>query len=466
MAVPVYGAADRAYALVPTAVQTANYAANANDLVLVNTASAQTTTLPTAPPDRTLVAVKIVAGSNAVTVNTGGTDVFDVAGGAATMNWNVLYQAVTYQYVSATGVWVRVSSYGTASGGGAVSSVFGRTGAVVAAANDYAFSQISGTAAIAQGGTGQTTQQAALDALAGATTSGLVLRGNGTHVTLAAIQAADVPTLNQNTSGTAAGLSTTLAVASGGTGQTTALAAFNALSPLTTLGDILTNDGTNDVRVAGNTTTTRKFLIQTGNGTVSAAPAWGTIVNGDIPTLNQNTTGTASNVTGTVAVAHGGTGHTIAPVTSTGATTVTGVTVATLLASGLTVPISSLAAGQKYSFEAWGVLSTTVDTQTFTLNLNWGGLAGTSIMTWGASNPNGSATVTNGSWAVEFTIVANTATSLSVSGKLYMNYYFSSYQQQVTTVANTSTEQFVLAVTPSATAASITCNGFVSERNW
>ena len=33
---------------------------------------------------------------------------------------------------------------------GAVSSVFGRTGAVVAATNDYSFSQISGTAATGQ----------------------------------------------------------------------------------------------------------------------------------------------------------------------------------------------------------------------------------------------------------------------------------------------------------------------------
>lgn len=36
------------------------------------------------------------------------------------------------------------------SGGGAVSSVFGRTGAVIAATNDYSFSQISGVAAAAQ----------------------------------------------------------------------------------------------------------------------------------------------------------------------------------------------------------------------------------------------------------------------------------------------------------------------------
>jgi hypothetical protein len=43
-----------------------------------------------------------------------------------------------------------------------------------------------------------------MDALAGAVTSGQYLRGNGTDVVMSAIQAADVPTLNQNTTGTAA----------------------------------------------------------------------------------------------------------------------------------------------------------------------------------------------------------------------------------------------------------------------
>jgi hypothetical protein len=57
---------------------------------------------------------------------------------------------------------------------------------------------------IANGGTGQTAQQAALDALAGAVTTAQFLRGNGTHVVLGAIQATDVPTLNQSTTGTAA----------------------------------------------------------------------------------------------------------------------------------------------------------------------------------------------------------------------------------------------------------------------
>ena len=55
------------------------------------------------------------------------------------------------------------------------------------------------------------------------------------------------PTLNQNTSGSAASLSATLDVTSGGTGQTTAAAAFDALAPSQTSnsGKYLKTDGTN-----------------------------------------------------------------------------------------------------------------------------------------------------------------------------------------------------------------------------
>ena len=74
---------------------------------------------------------------------------------------------------------------------------------------------------IANGGTGQSAQQAALDALAGAVTSAQFLRGNGTHVLLAAIQAADVPTLNQNTSGSAASCSGNAATATNFAGGAT-----------------------------------------------------------------------------------------------------------------------------------------------------------------------------------------------------------------------------------------------------
>jgi parallel beta-helix repeat protein len=82
-------------------------------------------------------------------------------------------------------------------------------------------------------------------------------------------------------------------------------------NPMSASGDMIYggSSGTPS-RLAGNTTVTKNFLVQTGNGSVSAAPSWGTIATGDVPTLNQNTTGTAANVSGTVALANGGTGQT------------------------------------------------------------------------------------------------------------------------------------------------------------
>jgi hypothetical protein len=47
-----------------------------------------------------------------------------------------------------------------------------------------------------------------------------------------------------------------------------------------------------------NTTTTKKFLRMTGDGVNGAVPAWDTIAAGDVPTLNQNTTGTAAGLSG------------------------------------------------------------------------------------------------------------------------------------------------------------------------
>lgn len=64
---------------------------------------------------------------------------------------------------------------------------------------------------------------------------------------------------------------------------------------MTTLGDIIYGAASGAVtRLAGNITTTRKFLRQVGDGVNSAAPAWDTLVAGDIPsslnalTLTQN----------------------------------------------------------------------------------------------------------------------------------------------------------------------------------
>lgn len=49
--------------------------------------------------------------------------------------------------------------------------------------------------------------------------------------------------------------------------------------------------------LAPNTTTTRKFLRQTGTGTNGAIPVWDTILAADVPTLNQSTTGSAATLT-------------------------------------------------------------------------------------------------------------------------------------------------------------------------
>lgn len=83
------------------------------------------------------------------------------------------------------------------------------------------------------------------------------------------------------------GVTGVLPEANGGTNQSTYA-----------LGDTIYSSATNTLsKLSGNTTTTKKFLTQTGNGSVSAAPGWNTIVAGDVPTLNQNTTGTASDIT-------------------------------------------------------------------------------------------------------------------------------------------------------------------------
>ncbi len=49
-------------------------------------------------------------------------------------------------------------------------------------------------------------------------------------------------------------------------------------------GDILYSSASNALsKLAGNTTTTKKFLTQTGNGSISAAPGWNTISTSDVP---------------------------------------------------------------------------------------------------------------------------------------------------------------------------------------
>jgi hypothetical protein len=107
-----------------------------------------------------------------------------------------------------------------------------------------------------------------------------------------------------------------------------------AASPV--LGDLIAGNATPAwQRVAGNTTATRKFLRQTGTGTVSALPAWDTLVAGDLPAHNHAATDINSGI---LTLARGGTGSDLSAtgvgfLKQTGAGAV--VTVAALLAGDI-----------------------------------------------------------------------------------------------------------------------------------
>lgn len=113
--------------------------------------------------------------------------------------------------------------------------------------------------------------------------------------------------------------SSVLSIVNGGTGQTTALGAFNALSPLTTAGDILTHNGTNNIRfpvgtpnqvltvaTGGNALEYKTLTAGTG---VTITPSAGTITIATSSTLDlyrENPSApTTPSATGTNAVAIG-----------------------------------------------------------------------------------------------------------------------------------------------------------------
>jgi hypothetical protein len=96
-----------------TSVQTAStVTAAANTYVLISTASnAVTVNMPVAPPNFTIVGIKMVAqaGTNMVTAQLGGSDHFDTTGGSQTATLKLLGAAGIWQYISSTAVWVRIS---------------------------------------------------------------------------------------------------------------------------------------------------------------------------------------------------------------------------------------------------------------------------------------------------------------------------------------------------------------------
>jgi hypothetical protein len=165
-----------------------------------------------------------------------------------------------------------------------------------------------------------------------------------------------------------------------GSGTVTSVAGTGTVSGLTLSGTVttsgnLTLGGTLSVTASNFASQTANTILAAPTG-VAGVPTFRAIVAADIPTLNQNTTGTAANVTGTVAIANGGTGSTTAAnaLTALGAYpatnpnsytsntgTVTGVTgTAPIISSGGTAPAISISAA---TTSAAGSMSSTDKTK-------------------------------------------------------------------------------------------------------
>ena len=233
---------------------------------------------------------------------------------------------------------ITAAANGSGGGGGTVTSVAATvpsflsvTGSPITTSGTLAIAY-SGTALpIANGGTGQTTAAAAITALTGSQTSGQYLRSDGTNAALAAIQAGDVPTLNQNTTGTAANVTGIVAVANGGTG--TATPSLVAGTNITISGSF-PNQTINSSGGGG--------MVYPGAGIpLSTGSAWGTSYSttgtGDVvlstsptlvtPALGTPASGVVTNLTGTASININGT---------VGATTATTGAFTTLSATGVT----------------------------------------------------------------------------------------------------------------------------------
>lgn len=164
---------------------------------------------------------------------------------------------------------------GGSSGGGAVTSVFGRTGVVSATTGDYQFNQIGGTISVAQ-------QPASTMQAVGTVTANNLLKWVTSNTATSSSLSDNGTTISTTESITAPSFLGTATTA-------------NALSCGTLLGDLpYFTAATTMACLPGSTTTTTKILGQTGNGTISAAPAWLPVVGTGSPVFSN-----APTVTGT-----------------------------------------------------------------------------------------------------------------------------------------------------------------------
>ena len=215
---------------------------------------------------------------------------------------------------------------------------FGTTGLTPSTATSGAVT-VAGTLAVSNGGTGITSFGTGV-----ATALGQNVSGSG-GIALTTSPVFTTPNLGTpsavtltNASGLplSTGVTGTLPITSGGTGQTTASAAFDALNPMTTVGDMI-YEGTGPTAARLAIGTTGQVLTVSGG-----IPSWSTPASGGVTTISFGSTGLtpstatsgAVTVAGTLAVANGGTGAT----TSTGSGAVVLATSPTLTTPNIGTP--------------------------------------------------------------------------------------------------------------------------------
>lgn len=195
-------------------------------------------------------------------------------------------------YVSGSGAWTRAAESNTwAEQAG--SFVFVESGTLYGQTGWFNSSAVSGTLGTTSVNWTQFSGAGTYTAGSGLTLTGSqfsIASGTITNAMLAGSIAAsklvgsDIASVGTVTSGVWNG--TAIDATHGGNGQTS-----------WTLGDLLYSSAANTLaKLAGNTTATKKYLSQTGNGTISGAPAWAQIAAADISGLAASATTDATNL--------------------------------------------------------------------------------------------------------------------------------------------------------------------------